>query len=39
VNSIAARLGVTPDQVLLAWTKAKGAVVVTCVARATSNCV
>ncbi|KAJ7843364.1 Aldo/keto reductase [Mycena olivaceomarginata] len=29
VNSIAARLGVTPDQVLLAWTKAKGAVVVT----------
>ncbi|KAJ7745399.1 hypothetical protein B0H14DRAFT_3514540 [Mycena olivaceomarginata] len=29
VNSIAARLGVTPDQVLLAWTKANGAVVVT----------
>ncbi|KAJ6598221.1 Aldo/keto reductase [Mycena vulgaris] len=27
--AIADRLGVTPDQVLLAWTKAKGAVVVT----------
>ncbi|KAJ7097606.1 NADP-dependent oxidoreductase domain-containing protein [Mycena epipterygia] len=27
--AIAERLGVTPDQVLLAWTKAKGAVVVT----------
>ncbi|KAF7365709.1 Aldo/keto reductase [Mycena venus] len=29
VNAIAARLGVSADQVLLAWTKAKGAVVVT----------
>ncbi|KAJ6527085.1 NADP-dependent oxidoreductase domain-containing protein [Mycena capillaripes] len=29
VNAIAARLGVSNDQVLLAWTKAKGAVVVT----------
>ncbi|KAF7304457.1 Aldo-keto reductase [Mycena chlorophos] len=29
VKAIAARLGVTDDQVLLAWTKAKGAVVVT----------
>ncbi|KAF8876945.1 Aldo/keto reductase [Infundibulicybe gibba] len=29
VNSIAERLGATPDQVLLAWVKAKGAVVVT----------
>ncbi|KAJ7162836.1 Aldo/keto reductase [Mycena filopes] len=29
VAAIATRLGVTPDQVLLAWTKAKGAVVVT----------
>ncbi|KAJ7085240.1 Aldo/keto reductase [Mycena belliarum] len=29
VNAIAGRLGVSGDQVLLAWTKAKGAVVVT----------
>ncbi|KAJ7621365.1 Aldo/keto reductase [Roridomyces roridus] len=29
LNDIAGRLGVTTDQVLLAWTKAKGAVVVT----------
>jgi len=29
VNAIAARLEATPDQVLLAWVKAKGAVVVT----------
>ncbi|KAF5371712.1 hypothetical protein D9758_003421 [Tetrapyrgos nigripes] len=29
VNNIASRLGVTPDQVLMAWVKAKGAVVVT----------
>ncbi|KAG8215647.1 NADP-dependent oxidoreductase domain-containing protein [Butyriboletus roseoflavus] len=29
LNEIASRLGVTTDQVLLAWTKAKGAVVVT----------
>jgi hypothetical protein len=29
VNAIARRLRVAPEQVLLAWTKAKGAVVVT----------
>ncbi|KAF7304054.1 hypothetical protein MIND_00636800 [Mycena indigotica] len=29
VQEIATRLGVTPEQVLLAWTKAKGAVVIT----------
>jgi diketogulonate reductase-like aldo/keto reductase len=29
LNSIATRLGATADQVLLAWVKAKGAVVVT----------
>ncbi|KAG7440808.1 Aldo/keto reductase [Guyanagaster necrorhizus] len=29
VNDLAAKYGVTPDQILLAWTKSKGAVVVT----------
>lgn len=31
LNEIATRLRATTDQVLLAWIKAKGAVVVTCV--------
>lgn len=34
VKTIADRLEVTPDQVLLAWVKAKGAVVVTYVTSA-----
>ncbi|KAG2119316.1 NADP-dependent oxidoreductase domain-containing protein [Suillus clintonianus] len=29
LNEIAAKFGVTPEQILMAWTKAKGAVVVT----------
>ena len=29
VNAIASRLGVQPEQVLLAWAKSKGTVVVT----------